>query len=164
MPTKFSFEAVNQKAFDVDIELDIPGNLSSQSGSLPFRCHLKSGQRTHVGWVSSPNAIEPSWSWAEVATNNTKTKVSHHDCKGVLMTQTQVYKELDPENQLFMTLKNTNSYGVEVEINFTGDGTVDMLGRQRPIKIAMPPHGTSDAGSVNFTGEINVSWGWVQTD
>jgi len=164
VPTKFSFEAINSNSFDVDVELDVPGHLHSQSHSLPFKHHLKSGHKAHLGWVSSSSDIEPTWSWAEVASNNTKTKVSHHDAKGVIMTQTQVYKENEAENQLQMNLRNTHHYPVEVEINFTGDGTVDLRGLNRPILLRVNAQGIAEAGTVHFTGEINVDWKWVQME
>lgn len=164
MPTKFSFEAQNPHSYDVEIQVDVPGHLHSKSGHLPFKAMLRSGQRILLGWVQSENDIEPNWACEEVLSNSVKTKVSHHDAKGVIMTQTHHYKETDDQNQLHMVLQNTHSYPVEVEIDFNGDGTVDMLGRQRPILLRVGVHSTVNAGVVNFTGEINVAWKWVQVD
>ena len=78
------------------------------------------------------------------------------------MTQTQTYFQDSPNNKLQMDLENTHTYAVDVEIDFTGDGNVDMGGRERPIKIKVPAASKLSAGFVNFTGEINVSWAWVE--
>jgi len=46
-----NFEALNNKEFDVEVELDLKGEIQEKSGSLPFKKVIRVGERAKIGFA-----------------------------------------------------------------------------------------------------------------
>jgi len=157
--SNITFEALNTKEFDVEVELDIKGRIKERSDSIPFRKNVLVGQKSLLGIIRSEEEIETSWKWTALSQNTfnpqKKTFFQTSELKGVTLKQT--LHSGDPSTVEF-EVTNSRDTKIRVEIDLAGDGLYDFKGQSRPLVGDVLPGRTTFIGTVAMKGDAEVNW------
>jgi len=158
LTTSMVFEAKNNKEFDVEIELDLKGDVREASGPLPFKKVCRVGEKVFVGSIKSETEIESAWKWVGLsadAVNPQKPHVQTSELKGVTLKQT-----LTPGNPTMIHFEAVNGRErkVRVEVELSGDGEIDFRGHARPLNGSVLPGHTTSLGTIAIRGDAEVNW------
>jgi len=164
MQTIMTFEAENHKEFDIEVELDLKGQLLEHSGTLPFQRLVPSGKRVPLGTARSDVEIESAWKWqqvmdpATVAPNSVvqgKKIVQTSELKGVTLKQSMTPG--DP-TLIEFEVYNSRDKKIAVSIDLEGDGFMNFRNQSRPVTGEIFANQTAFVGLVEIRGDATVNW------
>jgi len=158
------FEAFNSRDFDVEVILEVKGDVREKSSSLPFKKIIRSFEKEKIGYIKSDSEVETHWKWNSLSnapSNEKQPVVQTAELKGVKLHQ--LVTSGDPTTIQF-DVENTRDKKIRIEIDLTGDGYIDFGSNPRPLVTVCKAHDRVTAGRVNIRGDVDVNWKYKEED